>query len=91
MAEYARIIILVTIYGNGRIHIIDSKLVSISYLFILLPRSPSPSPWNSGLIIEYSSGQFAILFIAEYSRIIILETTYGNGMILLFHLKLGFI
>lgn len=51
----------------------------------------------SGFNIEYSSGGFAILFMAEYARIIfirgliILVTMYGNGRMLIFYLKLGFI
>lgn len=51
----------------------------------------------SGFNIEYSSGGFAILFMAEYASIIfmrgliILVTICGNGSITIFYLKLGFI
>lgn len=51
----------------------------------------------SGFNIEYSSGGFAILFMAEYARIIfirglmILVRMCGSGRMIMFYLKLGFI
>lgn len=51
----------------------------------------------SGFNVEYSSGGFAILFIAEYARILFMRaitvalTLGGTGRVLVFYLKLGII
>lgn len=51
----------------------------------------------SGFNVEYSSGGFAILFMAEYGRILFIRGLFavlliGRGVVrFLFYLKLGFI
>jgi NADH-ubiquinone oxidoreductase chain 1 len=51
----------------------------------------------SGINVEYSSGGFAILFIAEYARILFIRGLIvglcmgGSGRHIIFYLKLGLI